>query len=271
MAARSVFVRPSRSVGHAGCIHLHAWVRERHLRAASLRGGCGASRVAPSGTRRPTKEGVGEGRGPTPAGSPLLGGTSAEPSVSSPLGGQGHVPGLGFGSCVVEFLAADCCLADCLAADVQGASDLGPGGSVCSCCVDHESRCGVEGLSGVSQGLEVLNGSLWAAGDRMQRCQGPADPPSGCGACLGAHSNRSCHRSGEFDPGSGQHQLTNANAANSELAANCWGSRRRALGGRPLISSCISRQGPQPGPLTTKKNDPREVAASGGQITSQDK
>ena len=181
------------------------------------------------------------------------------------------MPGLGFGPCDVEFLASDCGLPDCLAADVQGAPDLGPSGSVYSCCVDHKSRCGVEGLSGVSQGLEVFHRSLRAAGDRVERRQGPTDPPSRCGACLGAHSNRSCHRSGEFDPASRQHQLTNANVANSELATNCRGSRRRASGGRPLISSCISRQGLQPGPLTTKKNDPRETAISGGQITSQDK
>ena len=271
MAARSVFVRPLHSVSQSECIVCVPRVRERHLRAASLRGGCGASRVAPSGTRRPTKEGVGEGRGPTPAGSPPLGRASAEPPESSPLGGQGHVPGLGFGPCDVEFLASDCGLPDCLAADVQGASNLGPGGSVCSCCVDHESRCGVEGLSGVSQGLEVLDGSLCAPGDRVEHCQRPADPPSRCAACLGAHSNRSCHRSCEFDPAPRQHQLTNANAANSELAPNYWGSRRRASGGCPLISSCISRQGHQSDALTTKKNDPRETAISGGLITSQDK
>jgi hypothetical protein len=250
---------------------VHPSLRERALRcAASLRGGGGASRVAPSGTRRPTKEGVGEGRGPTPAGSPRLGRSSAEPPESPALDRQGHVPGLGFGACGVEVMASLGCLSGGLAADAEGASDVGPGRSLGSCCVDHESRCGVEAGSGVSQGLEVLDGPLWAAGEGLERGQGPADPPSGCGACLGAHVNGSCHRSVELHPVACEFRLRNANCANRQLAANYRGSRRRALGVVALISSCISRHGHPRAALTTKKNDPRETAISGGQITSQE-
>src|SRR5690242_9492451 len=85
--------------------------------AASLREGGGVSRVAPSGPRRPTKEGGGEGRGPTPAGSPRSGsGPASEPPVSSWRGWQGHVPGLGLGAGGVQLLSTDRCLAGGLAA-----------------------------------------------------------------------------------------------------------------------------------------------------------
>ena len=47
MGARSVLVHHWHTVGHAGCIIYTPGLRERLLRAASLRGGGGASRVAP--------------------------------------------------------------------------------------------------------------------------------------------------------------------------------------------------------------------------------
>ena len=99
-AVSSVLVHEWHSLTHAGCVIRAPAVRERHLRnvariqrvAASLRGGGGASRVAPSGTHRPTKEGGGEGRGPTPAGSPRSGGgTSTEPPGGPLTHRQGQV------------------------------------------------------------------------------------------------------------------------------------------------------------------------------------
>ena len=249
--------------------------------AASLRVGGGASRVAPSGTRRPTKEVGGEGRGPTPAGSTRSGGGSAsEPPESSALDRQGKVPALGFGSDGVELLPADRGLSGCLAGDAQGATDLSPTGSLGACCVDHETRSGVEGFSGVSQSLEVLHRALWAALHGVEGTGGPAGPPPGDRACLGAHDNASCHRFRAAGEGRRQLTLTNSNShgisACNLLAPNLAGGGVGASSGAGfLISSYISRQRLPHGvprvALTTEKNDPREVAASGGQITSQDK
>jgi hypothetical protein len=248
--------------------------------AASLRGGDGVSRVAPSGPRRPTKEGGGEGRGPIPAGSPRSGGgTSAEPSEASPVDRQGQVPGLGVGSVAVELLSADRGLSGCLAADPQGAPDLGPTGSLGTGGVDHQS-CGlVEGFSGVSQALEVVHGSLRSSAGGIEGADGLSDPPAGVGACLGAHVNGSCHRWGPLRESFGKQGFTPQECtgitANWQLATELSGGGVGAPPrDAPLISSCISRREHPSGSLvhtTENESDPREVAASGGQITSQDK
>ena len=121
---------------------------------------------------------------------------------------QGQVPGLGLGSGAVQLLPADRGLSSGLAADAQGTPDLGPTGSLGTGGVDHASRCGVQGLSGVSQALEVLHGSLRTSAGGLQGADGLSDPPAGVGACLGAHVNGSCHRCGPFREAFGKQGFT---------------------------------------------------------------
>lgn len=218
---------------------------------------------------------VGRGGAPPPAGSARSGSSPAsEPPVSSWRGWQGHVPGLGFGADGVQLLSADRCLAGGLAADAQGATDLCPRGSFGAGGVDHRSCREVEGLSGVSQGLEVLHGPLGAALDGVERPSGPTSPPPGGGACLGAHDNASCHRIGGYREGARKPVFTHRNStgigANWLLARNSVeGVLGASAGPVLLISSYISRQRLPHGLLTTEKNDPRDAATSGGPITSQ--
>ena len=185
------------------------------------------------------------------------------------------MPPLRFGAVGCEDLAALVGLSSCLAGDAQGSSDLGPARTVCACCVDHETRCRVEGLSGVSQPLEVLHGPLWAASGRAQGLDRPTDPPPGMGAGLRAHGrrvNRNC-RLLEAVTGARSETLVftrNSISSDSNIAFRSDRSRR-ASGARSLISSYISRREHPNGPLdqtTENENDPREAGTSGGQITT---
>lgn len=228
---------------------------------------------APAPRRR---RGVGGGRGPTPAGSQRSGNRASEPPEPTSVDRQRHVPGLGLGSLLVQLLASDCCLPCCLTADAQGSSDLGPTRSLVPGGVDHEIRCEVEALSGVSQPLEVLQGPLCSALDAVEALSRPAGPPPGRGARLAAHVNGSCHWLGVFGEASRQPLLT---APNSHRISANWQLANELFGGvvgvpcgvRLLISSYISRQRAFAGSQTTEKNDPRDAATSGGLITSQDK
>lgn len=245
------------------------------IHAASLREGGGVSRVA-QGPRLPDEGGeLGEGGAPPPQARRSGGNRPAEPPEPSPVHRQGHPPSAGFSSGVLQLLTSDRCLSYCLSADAQGSSDLGPTGTFPSGGIDHEVRGDVEALSGVSQPLEVLQRLLRAALDAVEALGCPADPPPGCGACLGAHVNGSCHRLRGFGQSSRQPLLTTPNSpritANWQLAPELFGG---VLGvpseAASLISSYISRQRVHNGPQTTEKNDPRDVGASGGLITSQE-
>ncbi len=126
--------------------------------------------------------------------------------------------------------------------------------------INHETRSGVECLSGVSQSLQMLHGSLRSTTDRLDRADGPTDPPPGGGACLGAHDNTSCHRIPLFRGLAGKHAFTrlnsNPNSANKQLAdASAGGVLGASSGTAPLISSLYPGNGstrgcPQPKRMT---------------------
>lgn len=90
----------------------------------------------------------------------VSGRSASEPTEPRPPRGQRQVPLAGFGAGLVELLAAQGGLACGLAGDPECSADLGPGGSLGAGGVDHQICCGVEGVSGVSQPLEVLGGPV---------------------------------------------------------------------------------------------------------------
>jgi hypothetical protein len=129
----------------------------------------------------------------------------------------------------------------------------------------------------VSEPLEVLGGPLGAGAGGRQRRDSPGDPPAGVGAGGGAHRgivNR-YFRASVLWPAAGREcgfpAIDKALTGVSKRKSGEWSAAR--LGDAPLISCYISRREHPNGPLsvlTENANDPREVAASGGQITRTD-
>jgi hypothetical protein len=201
--------------------------------------------------------------------------SASEPSEARPSYRQGQVPLTGFGAGLVELVAAQGGLACCLAGDPEGSADVCPGGSFGAGGVDHQICCGVQGVSGVSEPLEVLGGPLGAGAGRGQGVDGPGDPPPGVGAGGGAHRrivNR-CFRAGNRSPAAGRKcrfpAVDKPLAVVSNRKSGEWLAAR--LGDAPLISSYITgpaRPRAVLAALTENANDPREAATSGGLDTT---
>lgn len=200
---------------------------------------------------------------------------SGEPPESGALLGERHVPLLRHAPAGFELVASGLGLACCLAADAERVADLLPGRSLVACGVDEEICCSAECLVGVSHPGKVVQRSLRATAHHRQDLDGSADFPACVAACLSAHEPDRKHTFRQFSAGIDiaasiivdESGIT----ANCGKHANAWGSRSGVVGGsrrcRSLISSYISaRRHPRRGlrPTTENKNDPREVAASGG-------
>lgn len=184
------------------------------------------------------------------------------------------MPPLRFGAGSCEDLTALVGLPGCLPGDPEGSSDLGPTGSLSACCVDHETRCELEGLSGVSQPLKVLHRPLRAASSAAQGVDGPRHPPTRVSPGFGAHEGM---KTDVADIASAIHGvgrkrcLLIANSACSQLPRE-FGNRRRGrafvalreFGGGMSGNSGLA----WPGLVPTER--PRTVAAAGVVTTDQE-
>lgn len=162
-----------------------------------------------------------------------------------------------------------------LTAHSERSSDLGVGGSLAACgCGEQVDRV-KDRVSGVSCVLEVLQRPLRSSERPLQRTHGRGDAPPRVSAFARAHDNGSCHRScnigqGSRQPGFSLPQFTRKGANSCKHLFIGMGLLGAPGEGRLLISSYISRREHPSGSLhktTENKNDPRETAISGGQIT----
>jgi hypothetical protein len=193
--------------------------------------------------------------------------TSHQPDPPPPWG-QRHPPDRGFLAFELVGSAPLLGLVHGLAADPEGVGDLGPRGSL----RPGRQRQQVENIgerrSGVSHVLQRPQRPLRAAlgaGEQLGRL---ADPPPRVTAFGGAHVNRCCHQERGAPVGCSSIGIDTGKALELVLTGVSKSySDGRVVGapgpGRALISSYISRRQHSNGSVENK-NDPREVAASGG-------
>lgn len=227
------------------------------------------------GPGSPTKEGSWGAAGPHPPGE--SGCAPGEPAPPGSTLRNGLSPGARFGLGDLELDAAQLCLSDGLATDSKRGPDLrpvralGPGG------VNHAVGGQVDPLTGVSQGLEVLQGPLGTSTQPGEDLGGSSRLPASVGAFLGAHEGTVNRCSPAMGGNSGVRSSTLIDADNSPsngacsvLAPDCLGAPSVS---QPLISSYIFQDPALAGPGSTStqnRNDPREVAASGGRGHQQE-
>lgn len=204
---------------------------------------------------------------------------AGEPPESGSPDRQGESPLGGFGAVELVHLAAGVGLSGGLTGDPQCSADVGPRSAFAAGGVDHEIGGGFERLSGVSQGLEVVQGALGASSGSVQGGDGPTDPPTGRRGLLGAHG---AERKPMFrlfrwvaDAWSEMHVAHSRNGANyckhdesGELAIGA------PTGARSLISCYISRRAPQTealGKTTKQQATPATLARPGVVATTTGK
>ena len=184
------------------------------------------------------------------------------------------MPPLRFGAGSCEYLTALVGLPGCLPGDPEGSSDLGPTGSLSACCVDHETRCEVEGLSGVSQPLKVLHRPLRPASSAAQGVDGPRHPPTRVGPGFGAHEGMKTDVADiPWTVGGARRKrrLPIAIFACYQLAPE-FGNRRhgRAFVARREFGGGMSGNSGLAGPELVPMERPRAVAAAGVVTTDQE-
>lgn len=180
-------------------------------------------------------------------------------------------PLLGLGAGLVESEPADLSLSGALTGDLERSSDLGPAGTLDSSGVDQQIRCPAQGLMGVSQALQVVQGPLGPGLRGLECLDGSAGVPARLSAFLGAHDNTDCHLEGRsgvvwattrVDRKGSERPLTIVSTAFS------WAVGRRGGGDTHLISSFIFRKAQVRAGFYREMNDPRDVGASGGLATT---
>lgn len=163
------------------------------------------------------------------------------------------MPLLGLGAGLVELVAPELGLSSCLPRDPEGSPDLGPVRALAACCGDGEDSCSVDGLLGVSEPFQGLQGPLWASPGGFQVLDGSACLVAGVAAVLGAHDNGYC---------TGPTTRMVHNVDNLDCRSICDTAypdiaRPRVGPADPALSGF-----PYPGPK--QRNDPATVAAARG-------
>lgn len=105
----------------------------------------------------------------------------------------------------------------CLSRDPECAPNLGVGRSAAPSSLGREVDCGQDAVSGVSQSLELDQGTLGAAHRALELLRRTVHLPSGERAFLGAHVNGCCHRSAPLEQTGRQLRFKSRNAGDKPL------------------------------------------------------